>query len=79
MQENEPQDFGMFEDNLEQINEGDKTLMNDLHNMTDSQDITLDTGNDSDEQSNISVDDLVSDLEQDELDSIIDDIEHLFQ
>ncbi len=29
-QENEPQDFGMFEDNLEQINEGDKTLMNDL-------------------------------------------------
>ena len=45
--------------------------------MTDSQDITLNTDNgnesDSNQQSNESVEDLISDIEKNELDFIIDE------
>lgn len=84
IQEREAQNFEIFEDKFEKINESDKTLINDLDNMTDSQDIILNTDNskesvDSNQQSNVSVDDLISDIEQDELDFIIDNIDYLSQ
>lgn len=78
------QDFGMFEDELEQIKESDKTLINNLEDMTDSQDIALDNYmTDSQdiapgEDSNDEIVDDVHDSEQAELESIIDDIDKLF-
>ena len=42
-QEHETQDFPMFEDKLVQINESNKTLINDLHYMKDGRDINSNT------------------------------------